>query len=178
VGEVDPREGAGRELWRAESKEPRAAFPAGKEPLQTGYFYRWEVTDQDFRPVASGEFMVATGSELDQLKELKELAASSDRGDRWAAALAYRRIGAYDQAIPTLERLVKEVPEERSYRQGLAALSMLAGRPLEVPVGKRSVGRRRSRRREGSGPRRRWPAILSPRDRRMPRSKQRPCPSS
>jgi hypothetical protein len=121
--------GAGRELWRAETKEARSAFPEGKEPLQRGYVFRWEVTDQDFRPLASGEFSVATDSELKQLDELKALADSGDRADLLATALAYRRLGAYAEAIAIYERLAKQSPDETAYREALSELYRLAGRP-------------------------------------------------
>ena len=121
--------GAGRELWRVETKEPHVVFPEGQEALQRGYIYRWKVTDAEFRPVASGEFGVATQSELKQMEDLRSLAAGGDRADQLAAVLAYQRLGAYTEALALLERLAKEAPEESLYRRELAELYRLAGRP-------------------------------------------------
>jgi hypothetical protein len=123
--------GAGRELWRVEVKEPRVAYPEGKEPLQPGYLYRWEVTDQDFRKVASGEFTFASASELGQLDELKVLASSGDMADVHSAALAYRRLAAYAEAIATYRRLIQGVPDEPSYRKALADLNKISGHATE-----------------------------------------------
>ena len=120
---------AGRELWRVETKETHVAFPEGKKALQRGYVYRWEVTDEGFRPVASGEFSVATQSELKQMADLRALSEGSNRADQLAAVLAYQRLGAYTEALALLERLTKEAPEESLYRRELAELYRLAGRP-------------------------------------------------
>jgi hypothetical protein len=65
--------GTNRELWKVESKAPSVVFSESKEPLHTGNVYFWEVTDQDFRKVASGKFTVATASEREQLGELNAL---------------------------------------------------------------------------------------------------------
>jgi hypothetical protein len=128
---------AGRELWRAETTDPSVAFPVDKEPLRRDNVYRWEVTDQDFRTVAAAEFSVANDSELKQLDELKPLAAGTDRADRLAAALAYRRLGAYAEAIAVLEGLVKESPDGAAYRDTLADLYWKAGRPENAVAIKR-----------------------------------------
>ena len=128
---------AGGELWRGETKETHVVFPEGKEALQRGYVYRWEVTDEEFRPVASGEFSVATQSELKQMEDLRSLAEGGDRADQLAAALAYQRLGAYTEALAMLECLAKEAPEESLYRRVLAELYRLAGRP-EAAGGKAS----------------------------------------
>lgn len=124
--------GGGRELWRTEAREAAVVFPGGKEPLRRGFAYNWEVTDQDFRPVASGEFSVASESELKQFSELTPLAAGPDRADRLAAALAYRRLGAYVEATAACERLVKQTPGEPAYCKLLADLYRLAGRDHEA----------------------------------------------
>lgn len=120
--------GAGRELWRAQTQEPRLAFPEDKEALKPGYVYRWEVTDPDYRPLASGEFTVATEAERRQLEELKALAQEGDPADRLAAALAYRRLAAYAEAVMAYERLAAESPGEAAYRSALADLYRLIGR--------------------------------------------------
>jgi hypothetical protein len=119
--------GAGRELWRAETKEPRLDFPGDKPPLQEGYPFRWEVTDQDYRKVAAGEFSVATASERTQIDELKALTASGDAADRYSAALAYRRLAAFAEAIAVLEGLNRDVPDEHEYRRMLEDLRRTAG---------------------------------------------------
>ncbi len=124
--------GAGRELWKVETKVPRLDYPVGKEPLQAGFVYRWEVTDQDFRKVAHGEFTAATDSERMQLDELKPLASSGDRADRRSAALAYRRLAAYAEAIAVSEGLVRQSPADPTDRRALAGLYRLAGRPQEA----------------------------------------------
>ncbi len=121
-----------KRIRKADIKEPRLAYPADKEPLQPGYVYRWEVTDQDFRQVASGEFTIATASELAQLDELKALAGSGDRADVHSAALAYRRLAAYDEAIAANERLGRESPDEPAYRIALADLYRIAGRAAQA----------------------------------------------
>jgi hypothetical protein len=120
---------AGRELWKAETRETRTAFPENREPLHRGYVFRWEVVDQDFRPVTRGEFSVATESELKQLELLKALAETGDRADRLAAALSYRRLGAYAEAIVVYENLAKQSSDEPVYRESLAELYWLSGRP-------------------------------------------------
>lgn len=119
--------GAGRELWKVEAKEPRAIYPADKPALVRGYVYRWEVTDEQFRPVASGDFTVASESELAQLDELKPLAESPDRADRVAAGLSFRRLAAFAEAIATFERLTRESPDDPFARQILAELRKQAG---------------------------------------------------
>ena len=124
-----PTATAGRELWRSEATGPKLDYPAGQEPLKRGYLYRWEVTDQDSRPVTSGQFLVATESELKQFEELRQLAASGDRADLLAAALSYRRLGCYAEAIAAFERLAKRAPDEALYREQLAELYRQAGRP-------------------------------------------------
>jgi hypothetical protein len=126
--------GASRELWKVESREPRVAFPEGREPLQPGYVYRWEVTDQDFRKVASGEFTAATASERQQIEVLKELGRSGDRADRLSIAMAYRRLGAYDEAIAAYEGLARESPEDSTLLQGLDDLQRIAGLRKEAPT--------------------------------------------
>jgi hypothetical protein len=120
--------GAGREVWKAESKEPRLDFPADKGPLTAGYVYRWEVTDQDYHEVASGEFSVPTASERGQLDELKALVASGDAADRYSASVAYRRLAAFAEALAVLESLVKDEPGVEAYRRELAELQRRAGR--------------------------------------------------
>jgi hypothetical protein len=120
-------DGSGRELWRSEVQAPRADFPTGKEALRRGNLFRWEVTDQDFRPVASGRFAVATAAELMQLEELKQLADSGDRADRLSAVLAYRRLGAYAEARAACERLARETPSVQAYQAELADLTRMAG---------------------------------------------------
>ena len=119
-------------MWRAETKGPRVAFPEDKGPLQPGYVYRWEVTDQDFRKVAEGEFTAATPSERSQLDELKALAESGDRADRRAVARSYRRLAAYADAITAYEGLVRESPGNPDDRKALADLYRLAGRPADA----------------------------------------------
>jgi hypothetical protein len=126
--------GSGRELWKAESRAARLAFPKDKEPLRRGYVYHWEVTDQDFRPIASGEFTVATASELEQMEGLRSLAASPDRADRLAAALSYRRLACFAEAIATFEALLPSSPEEPFYRTALADLYRQAGRVIDPPA--------------------------------------------
>jgi hypothetical protein len=123
------RSGAGRELWSAEATEPKLDYPAGKEPLKQGYVFRWEVTELDFRPVVTGQFIRATEPELKQLQELKPLGASDDRADLLAAAMSYRRLGCYAEAIAAYERLANLAPGETLYREELADLYRLAGRP-------------------------------------------------
>jgi len=120
--------GGGREQWRAESKEPHLAYPADKPALQPGLVYRWEVTDQDFRKVAEGEFTAATASERSQLADLQVLSTAPDRADRLAAALSYHRLDAYAEAIAAYEALARESPAEPAYRRSLADLYRLAGR--------------------------------------------------
>jgi tetratricopeptide (TPR) repeat protein len=118
---------------------PKLDYPAGREPLKRGYLYRWEVTDQDSRPVTSGQFLVATESELKQLEELRQLAASGDRADLLAAALSYRRLGCYAEAIAAFERLAKLAPDLGVYREELAELYRQAGRPGDAEGGSRGA---------------------------------------
>jgi hypothetical protein len=120
--------GAGRELWRAETTAPSLAYPTGKEGLTRGYVYRWEVTDLDSQPVVSGAFTVATESELKQMADLRPMAAGDDRAELLAAALTYRRLSCFTEAIAALERLVTLAPEEPAYREELAELYRQAGR--------------------------------------------------
>jgi hypothetical protein len=131
--------GDGRELWRAEATGPKLDYPEGREALKRGYLYRWEVTDQDARPLTSGQFMVATESELKQLEELRPLTASSDRADLLAAALAYRRLGSYAEAIAAFERLAKLAPDEGVYRDEVSELYRQAGRPEDQKRGGRGA---------------------------------------
>ena len=121
-------QGSEREIWKGETKEPRAEFPGDKPALQRGYLYTWKVTDPDFRPVVEGEFGVATESDLKQMAEAKA-AETGDRADRLAAALSYRRLGAYAEALQALERLAADSPDEPGYREMLAELRAVAGRP-------------------------------------------------
>jgi hypothetical protein len=123
---------ASRELWRAEATDPKLAYPAGQKALTRGYLYRWEVTDRESRPVLTGQFMVATESESKQLEELRPLAAGEDRADLLAAALSYRRLGCYAEAIAAYEQLAKFAPEEGVYRDELSELYRQAGRSAEV----------------------------------------------
>jgi hypothetical protein len=131
--------GDGRELWRAEAVGPKLDYPDGREVLKRGYLYRWEVTDQDSHPVTSGQFLVATEAELKQLEELRPLTAGGDRADLLAAALAYRRLGCYAEAIAAFERLAKLAPDEGVYRDELAELSRQAGRPEDLKRGGRGA---------------------------------------
>jgi hypothetical protein len=124
--------GAGRELWRAETPESRLTFPEGQEALRRGYVYRWEVTDDGFRPVASGEFSVATDAERKQIDDLNALAARPDRADRLAAALSYRRLACFAEALDAFERLAREAPAEPFYRRMLADLYRQAGGSQEA----------------------------------------------
>jgi tetratricopeptide (TPR) repeat protein len=124
--------GDGREFWRVETTGPKLNYPEGREALKRGYLYRWEVTDQDARLLTSGQFMVATESELKQLEELRPLTTSSDRADLLTAALAYRRLGCYAEAIAAFERLAKLAPDVALYRDQLADLYHQAGRPSDV----------------------------------------------
>jgi hypothetical protein len=119
--------GSGRELWRSEVKSPKVDFPPGKDALSRGHVFLWEVTDQDFRPVASGRFTVADDTDLKLIEELKSLADSSDRADQYSAVLAYRRLGAYAEAIGACERLAKQAPSVKAYRDVLAELNRHAG---------------------------------------------------
>jgi hypothetical protein len=121
--------GDGREFWQAEATGPKLDYPEGREALKRGYLYRWEVTDQDSRPVTSGQFLVATESELKQVAELRRLAEGDDRADLLAAALSYRRLGCYADAIAAYERLTGLAPDEPLYRKELAELYRRAGRP-------------------------------------------------
>jgi hypothetical protein len=121
-------EGSGREVWRAEANEPRLSYPEGKPALDRGTVYRWIVTGPDYGEVASGSFAVATEGELRQLDELKALTAGEDRADLLAAALSYRRLGCYVEAIAAYERLAKLAPEEPAYREALGQLYRVAGR--------------------------------------------------
>ena len=57
----------------------------------------------------------------------KELGRSGERADRLSAAMAYRRLGAYAEAIAAYEGLVREMPEEPAFRQTLADLQRIAG---------------------------------------------------
>jgi tetratricopeptide (TPR) repeat protein len=116
-------------------------YPAGKEALSRGYLYRWEVTDPDSRPVVTGEFLVATESELKQMEELKPLAAGEDRADLLAAALSYRRLGCYAEAIAAFERLAKLAPDAGVYRDELAELYRQAGRPGDGEGGSRGAAK-------------------------------------
>jgi hypothetical protein len=133
--------GAGRELWRAESTAPKLTYPAYKEPLSLGYVYRWEVTDLDSHPVATGRFMVATESERKQMEELKSLAAGDDRADLLAAALSYRRLGCCAEATAAFERLVRLAPDEAVYREELAELYRQAGRSELLKAEQRGVAK-------------------------------------
>ena len=99
------------------------------------------MTDLDFRPVATGQFMVATESELKQMEELKPLAAGDDRADLLAAALSYRRLGCYAEAIAAFERLARLAPDEAVYREELAELYRQAGRPEEIKTGEGGVAK-------------------------------------
>jgi hypothetical protein len=123
---------AGRELWRAETKEPRLAYPEGKEALQGGYVYRWEVSDAEGRPVATSTFSVATESQRKRLAELPAPEAGEDRAELLAAALAYTKLGAHAEALATYERLARLVPKEPAYQEALAGLYRRAGRPEEA----------------------------------------------
>ncbi len=122
-----------REIWRVETAEPRLPFPDDKPALTRGNVYVWEVTNPDFRVVATGEFTVATESELARLADLAELAADGDRADRLAAALGYRRLGAIAEALAAYERLAEEAPDVPAYRDGLAELRRQAGRKSGAP---------------------------------------------
>jgi hypothetical protein len=121
--------GDGREFWQAEATGPKLDYPEGREALKRGYLYRWEVTDQDSRPVAAGQFLVATESELKQMEELRLLAAGDDRADLLAVALSYRWLGCYAEAIAAYERLAVLAPGEPLYWKELAELYRRAGRP-------------------------------------------------
>jgi hypothetical protein len=134
--------GDGRELWRSEATGPKLDYPAGREALKRGYLYRWEVADQDARLLISGQFMVATESEVKQLEDLRPLTASSDRADLLAAALAYRRLGCYAEAIAAFERLAKLAPHEHVYRDELVELSRQTGRTADLKRGERGADAR------------------------------------
>jgi hypothetical protein len=120
--------GSNRVVWKVESAAPRLAYPEGKPGLERGKVYLWEVADAEtFRAVASGEFSVATASERAQLEELAEAAKSEDRGERYLAALSYRRLHAFAEAIAVLEGLASQAPEVAAYREALAELRRQAG---------------------------------------------------
>jgi hypothetical protein len=123
--------GARRLLWQAKTRSASVDFPKDQPPLQRGHVFRWEVTDQDLRPVAAGEFTVATESECEQMDELKTLAAGRDRSQRLEAAMAYRRLGAFQEEMAIYEGLVAEFPDEPAYLRPLAELRRLSGRPHE-----------------------------------------------
>jgi hypothetical protein len=122
---------ADRVLWQAETRSASVDFPKDKEPLQRGYPFRWEVTDQDFRPVAAAEFVVASAADCAQMETLNGLANDRDRAGRLEAAMAYRRLGALREATALYEGLAAEAPDEPAYREPLAELHRLAGRPQE-----------------------------------------------
>jgi hypothetical protein len=123
---------AGRELWRAETKEPRLAYPEGKEALERGYVYQWVVTDAESRPIATSTFSVATTSQFKKLAELPALVAGEDRAELITAALTYMKLGDYAEALATYERLARLTPEEPAYQATLADLYVRAGRPDEA----------------------------------------------
>ena len=131
---------AGREIWRAEATAPSLAYPTGKQALTRGNFYQWEVTDPDFRPVAAGQFMVATESELKQMDELTPMAAGNDRADLLAAALSYQRLYCFAEAIAAFERLARLAPDETVYREELAKLYRRAGRTDDAKGVTRDAG--------------------------------------
>jgi len=123
------------------TREPRLAFPEGKEALQRGYVYAWEVADSTGKPIARSTFSVATVSEAKRLAELAPLATGGDRADLLAAAIAYANLGAYGEATAAYEKLAKLAPNEPAYREALAALYARAGRPedaraMTAPPGK------------------------------------------
>ena len=120
---------AGRELWRAETPEPRLAYPKGQQALQRGYVYRWEVSDAKGRPVTASTFAVATESQFQRLAELPSPEAKEDRAELLAAALAYTKLGAYAEALATYERLARLAPEVSAYQAALADIYARAGRP-------------------------------------------------
>jgi hypothetical protein len=121
--------GGGRELWRAEVKEPRLAFPEGQAALARGFVYRWEVTDERYRPVTSGEFSVASESERARMEELAALARSGDPADRFAAGLALERMGAVAEALEIYRGLIRDQADEPAYRRASSRLRHLAGQP-------------------------------------------------
>ena len=71
------------------------------------------------------------------MEELKPLAAGDDRADVLAAALSYRRLGCYAEAIAAYERLARLAPEVAVYRERLAELYRQAGRPEELKADER-----------------------------------------
>jgi hypothetical protein len=119
---------AGRELWRAETKEPRLPYPEGREALQRGHVYRWEVADAEGRPVVASTFSVATQSQFRRLAELPAPDTVEDRAELLAAALACTKLGAYAEALATYERLARLAPEVTAYQAALADLYTRAGR--------------------------------------------------
>jgi hypothetical protein len=120
---------SGRVLWQAGVTVPKVSYPDGKESLKRGHLYRWEVTDGDLRPVAISQFLVATEKELEDLEELRRLAAGDDRADLLAAALSYWRMRCYAEAIAAFDRLATLAPDMAVYREALAELNRQAGRP-------------------------------------------------
>jgi hypothetical protein len=120
---------ASRELRRAETKEPRLAYPEGQEALQRGYVYQWEVTDTEGRPVTASTFSIATASQRKRLAELPAQEAEEDRAESLATALTYTKLGAYAEALASYERLARLAPEVPAYQKALVDLYTRAGRP-------------------------------------------------
>ncbi len=99
--------------------------------LKPSRTYRWEVVAKmtgEVRRVGNGEFTIATGDQLAEAQEIKEVATGEDVAGLALAALSYERLGMFEEALAVYERLAKLAPDTSPFHAALADLYEKAGR--------------------------------------------------
>jgi tetratricopeptide (TPR) repeat protein len=122
-----------RQLWRAQVKETRLAYPEKEKPLQFGLKYRWRVTplkgdDASADPIVESKFLVLTKLEIKLLANIKPLEDSKDAADLVLATVSYEAHGVYDEALRLYQRLAELAPDEANFQVALASYYDRAGR--------------------------------------------------
>ena len=121
------------EIWSTEVAKPPVMY-AGDEELLAGIDYRWEVTaiaaGKPAKSLVSAQFSIATSSQLQEVKDLQELADSQKDEVAVLAlvAMRYEQHRLIAEATKIYEQLAKLSPETAAFHAALVDLYKRAGR--------------------------------------------------
>lgn len=124
------------EIWSSESTKPTLLY-AGEE-LEAGIAYRWEVKAQvpgkPEQTLVSAEFSIATPGQLQEVKDLKELAESQKKEVAVLALVAMRfeQHRMIAEATRIYEQLAQLTPKTAAFHAALVDLYKRAGRQDEA----------------------------------------------